>query len=97
MSVSQRGDYGGIFSVDVSLDLGAQATITTTKNTVTIPGLLATDDILAVIPPSGLDLGVAFSHAYVTGANEAVIVMSNPTAGNINPGALTYRIVIGRH
>lgn len=97
MAVLQRSDHGGTFAIDVSLDLGSQGAATTTENAVTIAGLLATDDIIAVIPPSGLNAGLGISHARVTAADTASIRVINATAGAIDPAALTYRVIVGRH
>jgi hypothetical protein len=97
MPVLQRGDHGGTFTLDVSVDLGSQAPATSTENTVTVPGVLAGDDIIGVIPPSGLNAGLAVSHARVTAADTVSLRLVNATAGAIDPASLTNRFVVGRH
>jgi hypothetical protein len=93
MPVLQKADHTATFTLDVSLDLGSQAPSTTTDNTVTVPGLLAGDDIVGIVPPAGL----AVSHARVTAADTVSLRMANATAGAIDPAALTYRFIVGRH
>jgi hypothetical protein len=97
MPVLQKADHTATFTLDVSLDLGSQAPSTTTDNTVTVPGLLAGDDIVGIVPPSGLNAGLAVSHARVTAADTVSLRMANATAGAIDPAALTYRFIVGRH
>jgi len=97
MPVLQKADHTATFSADVSVDLGSQAPSTTTDNTVTVPGVLAGDDIVQVIPPSGLNAGLGVSHARVTAADTVSLRLVNATAGAIDPASLTYRFIVGRH
>ncbi len=93
---SQRDDFGGMFYTTAVLDLAAIATITAAYQAVTVPGVLATDVLVNIVPPSGLEAGVIVSGGYVSAANTVQVRLGNPTAGSINPASATWGFVFGR-
>lgn len=67
---------------------------TTANITVSLPGLLPSDIILATIKPTysaGLDVGIA-----IAGTNSATLLFQNSTVAGITPGAEQYKFVIYR-
>lgn len=90
---------GGIYfwntcSTQQLVNPGTIGASTTVNITISLPGLLPTDIILATIKPTyttGLDVGNA-----IAGTNSATVLFQNSTAGGITPGAEQYKFVIYR-
>lgn len=89
------GNVASITVIDVSLTPAEVATITAPAQTFTVPGLLTTDAVIAVNPPSQT-AGVTIGSAYVSAANTLSIQFVNPTGGNVTPAAGTHRITVAR-
>jgi hypothetical protein len=96
MAVEQRSDFGGVFYTTATVDAAAMAANDSADETVTVSGVLSTDIVLAVIPPSNLDDDVVVSHAYVSAADTVVVRIANVGAGTPNPASGTWGFVIGR-
>lgn len=75
----------------VTFNAASCAAVTTTPQSVTIPGVEAGDGVLLVPPAAGLGVDVAIGVGYGSAANTALIPFINPTAGALDPGSLTYR------
>lgn len=90
---------GGIYfwntcATQQSVNPGAVGANSTANITVSLPGLLSTDIVLATIKPTytaGLDVGNA-----IAGNGSATILFQNSTASPISPGAEQYKFVIYR-
>lgn len=86
--------FWNITSTQQSVNPGTVAANSTANITVTLPGLLATDIILATIKPTysaGLDVGNG-----IAGNGTATVLFQNSTASGITPGAEQYKFVIYR-
>lgn len=90
---------GGIYfwntcATQQSVNPGTVNANSTANITVSLPGLLPTDIIIATVKPTytaGLDVGNG-----IAGTGSATILFQNSTAGNITPGAEQYKFVIYR-
>lgn len=96
MAVEQRSDFGGVFFTDVTYDAASLATLTAVDAAVTVPGVLSTDVIIAVIPPAAWNAGLSVQSARVASANTVTVRIYNSTAGALDAASGTYRFVIGR-
>lgn len=92
----QRADFGGSFYVDVTFDPASVALSTSAEQNVTVPGVLATDVCLAVIPPAALNAGLSVSFGRVTAAATVAVRLVNVTAGALDAASGVWRFVIGR-
>lgn len=98
MSVPIMGNAISIFSVEfgASKTWSEVATITTSEQTVTVPGLKTTDKILGISKPTE-QAGLAVTNGRVSAANTLSVQFVNPTAGGITPTALeTYTALVVR-
>lgn len=91
-----RTDFGGEFYVDVTFDPASVATVTTSEQAVTVPGVLATDICCAVIPPATLNAGLGVVGWRVSAANQVTVRIMNTTAGALDAVSGTWRFIIGR-
>lgn len=91
---------GGIYfwntcATQQAVNPGTVGANSTANISVSLPGLLATDIILAAIKPTytaGLDVG----NGTVTGAGTANLLFQNSTSSGITPGSEQYKFVIYR-
>ena len=91
-----RGNINKLMVVSVALTPSAVSANTTAQQTFTIPGVLATDVVVAVEKPSH-QAGLGVVGARVTAADTVGITFSNNTGSGITPTAAeTYDFVIGR-
>lgn len=86
--------YGMCFT-QVSITPGAISANTSSDVTVTMPGLLATDVVIAVLKPT-LTAGVDTGNARATAANTMKITFQNSTASPVTPATETYTVVVAR-
>ena len=96
MAVEQRADFGGVFFVNVTVDLADLTTAAATDVAITVPGVLSTDICIAAMGPVALDYGLHVQSARVTAANQITVRMQNTTGGNINEASGVFLFVIGR-
>jgi hypothetical protein len=96
MAVEQRADFGGVFFVDVTYDAADLAAGAIVDAAVTVPGVLSTDVVIAVMGPAALDAGLLIQSARVASANTVTVRLFNSTAGAINEASGVYRFIIGR-
>ncbi len=96
MAVEQRADFGGSFFVDVTYDAASLAAGTAVDNVITVPGILATDVVIWVVPPAAINGGYIVQRAAVTAANQITVRCFNTTAGALDPASGTWRFIIGR-
>lgn len=96
MAVLQRGDHGGSFSVTATHDMASLAAQTGRQETITVAGVLSTDDVVAV-PPAGLDAGLVLGGAYVSADNTVEVVVANVTADAIDEASGTWTFLVFRH
>lgn len=90
------GNVQSLSVVSVTLSPSIVNTITAGEQTFTVPGVLATDVILAVNKPSA-QAGLGIAGVRVTAANTVGITFVNPTAGNITPTASeVYKFILAR-
>ncbi len=97
MATSQRSDHGGTFIIDATVDLASVAAAITANQSVTVNGVLSTDEIIAVIPPTTLNNGLAVVQANVTADNTVTLRVINATAGALDAASATFRFVVARH
>lgn len=91
-----RGNINKLMVVSVALTPSAVSANTTAQQTFTVPGVLATDVVIAVEKPSH-QAGLGVVGARVTAADTVGITFSNNTGAGITPTAAeTYDFVIGR-
>lgn len=91
-----RGNINKLMVVSVALTPSAVSANTTAQQTFTVPGVLATDVVIAVEKPSH-QAGLGVVGARVTAADTVGITFSNNTGAGITPNAAeTYDFVIGR-
>jgi hypothetical protein len=95
MAVLQRSSHGGSFSVSVAFDAASVAANITANQAITVPGILATDDVLMMRPPT-LNAGLMVQVASVA-ADTVTVAFGNMTAGALDPGSLTYTFIVFRH
>jgi hypothetical protein len=74
----------------VIFDAADCAAASVTPQTVTIPGVAAGDGVLLIPPAAGLGVALAIGIGYGSAPNTAVVPFTNPSAGALNPGSLTY-------
>ncbi len=96
MAVEQRADFGGVFYTDVTYDAADLAAGTAVDAAVTVPGILSTDVIVAVVPPAAYNGGLSVQSARVASANTVTVRIFNSTAGALNAASGTWRFVVGR-
>lgn len=88
---------GGSFGVsvqDLVINPASVATITTAEQTFTLAGLKTTDFVVVSKPTLTAGLGIA--GARVSAADTLAITFVNPTAGSVDAGSETYRVLILR-
>jgi hypothetical protein len=92
-----NGNTAGLYIITATITPASVATITAAEQSFTLTGkgILARDNVIAVIPPSEV-AGVSLTYARVTGANTVAIKFVNPTAGSVTPPSGAYTFVIGR-
>lgn len=91
-----RGNINKLMVVSVALTPSAVSANTTAQQTFTVPGVLATDVVIAVEKPSH-QAGLGVVGARVTATDTVGITFSNNTGAGITPTAAeTYDFVIGR-
>lgn len=90
-----RGNIQYSFAVQQSITPTALTASTSQEFSATVPGILATDYISAVIPPAAQTAGVVISYGRVTAANTVAIGFGNCTAGTPTPvaGAYVFHVV----
>jgi len=90
------GNVQSMSVVSVTLSPSIVATITTSTQAFTVPGVLATDACIHVSKPTA-QTGLGIAGVRVSGNNEVSITFINPTAGGITPTAAeVYRFCIVR-
>jgi hypothetical protein len=90
-------DAGNVFSTTVirqTITPASVATITTSEQTFTVPGLKLGDHV--VVCPPGITTGVALVNARVSAANTLALQFVNPTAGAVVPLAGAHTILVTR-
>jgi hypothetical protein len=90
-----RGNVLKLFAVSVTWDPAAVNTITTAEQTVTVPGVLVGDIVVAWNKPTNT-AGAMPVNARVSAANTVAVSFVNPTAGSVNPAEEAWIFVIGR-
>jgi hypothetical protein len=95
--MSGRGSiiFDGFCFTQVSITPGSVGANTSVDVTVTMPGLLASDVVLAVLKPT-LTAGVNLGNARATAANTMKVTFQNSTASPIVVGTETYQVAIVR-
>lgn len=96
MPAEVRSDFGGIFTQAVTYDPASLATLTIVDNAITVPGVLSTDWVVAVVPPATLNAGLSVQSARVTANNTVSVRMYNSTAGALDAASGTWTFIIGR-
>lgn len=90
-----RGNIKTLFAVTVTFDPAAVATITVAEQTMTVPGVLVGDIVVAWQKPS-TTTGVGVVNARVSAANTLALAFVNPTAGSVNPASESWTFLIAR-
>ena len=96
MPAEVRSDIAGIQAYSVTYDPASLATVTARDDAVTVPGVLSTDYVVAVIPPATLNGGMHVLTARVTAANTVTVRLYNSTAGAVDVASGTWIFLIGR-
>lgn len=85
--------WRAIIEYEVTYDPASIAANTTAEDAVTVTGVAAGDEILAVVKPT-LTAGVAPVHARVSAADTVQVTWVNATAGAVDPGSETYKFIV---
>lgn len=80
--------------VEVAHDVGSVAANTSEETDITVPGVRP-DDFVMVSKPS-LDAGVMVGTARVKSDDTVAVTVINATAGAVDPGSETYKIMVFR-
>lgn len=62
----------------------------------TVPGVLVTDLLVAVIAPSAMSVGVAVALGQIVAADTVPLLFVNTTGGTLTPPAGTYTFIVLR-
>lgn len=98
--VSRRGNdqFRGMFTdtwvVTCALDTASLNTLTTTTDTVTVPGVALGDIVLGL--STSVSLAGLQRTAYVSAANTVTIVTQNPTGSTIDLAPAIIDVVVAR-
>ena len=95
MSSGGIGSFDRFCSGQVSVTPGAISANTSSEVTVTMPGLLTTDIVLAFIKPT-LTAGIDLSNPRVSANNTLKITFQNSTGSTVTPATETYTYYIVR-
>lgn len=87
--------FYGVCVTQLLMNPGSISANTAAELTFTMPGLLVTDVVLAVVKPT-LTAGIDVGNTRVSAINTVAITFQNSTASPIDPPAETYTFVILR-
>lgn len=88
-------EFGSWTRVDVAIDIGSVATVSSAEGTATVKGV-DTADVVIAIPPSGLEDDIIPKGARVSAADTVAVKVYNPTGGAIDPASATWTLLIFR-
>ena len=93
MVAQRRSPSGPVYANDFSvvLDHGTVTASTVAKKTFSVPGMTSNDYIASWNPTGGWKTGLADGGWAWVSDGVAEVYISNPTAGNITTGSVTYR------
>lgn len=94
LSRSLYPDANPIHVYEQSVDLASVAADAAAEQAVTVTGVAASDLCIAVIPPTGLSVGIG--GFFVSAADEVTLLLINPTASPVDEGALTFKFVVAK-
>lgn len=84
-----------IYSASATLDFGSTASHSQTDLTITVTGAAANDPVALSVPSGAYGVQGVYS-AFVSSANTVTVRYSNYTAGSLDPGSGTFRVVVFR-
>lgn len=87
--------FYGVCVTQLLMNPASVAANTAAEQTFTMPGLLITDVVLAVVKPT-LTAGIDIGNTRISAANTVAITFQNSTASPIDPPSETYTFVILR-
>lgn len=83
------GDAGGV--ADLTLDVASVAANTSAEQTFTVPGLSI--DMMVFVNKGSLDAGLVVGNARVSAKDTLALTFGNSTAGAVDPGSETYKLL----
>jgi len=100
MPVERKADSTGTFKVVLTIDPASIAATTTGETTTAVPStqpqVFASDEVVAVKPPSGLNAGLVVSHAFVAAANSITLRLGNTSIAALDAASGSYTFFIAR-
>jgi len=89
-----QGIFDKVVEVRATIDADSLTTGTNDIDTIAVPGVLLGDMVLGV--SLGVDVAGMQVTAYVSAANVVTVVFNNITAGTVNLGGTTIKVLVGR-
>lgn len=89
------GNVQGLQAIQLSLNPASVAANTTAEQSFTVPGLRATDFVIAFVKPTA-SAGLGIVNYRVSAANTLAVTFVNATASPIDAAAEIYTVVVLR-
>ena len=97
MAAMTKNDHHGTYEVTVTFDAASAAAATATAQAITVTGVDPTrDTCVAVEPQSALAAGLALGQCRVSAADTITVPFINPTAGAVDQGSISYKVILAR-
>lgn len=87
--------FYGVCFTQLNINVGSVSGNTSVEQTFTMPGLLTTDVVIAVVKPT-LTTGFDVGNTRISAANTVAITFNNNTGSPIDPPLETYTFVVMR-